>query len=103
MADVRFINVPLFDEIAVKNIYKDVSQLPLVKDCYPDEIPKGCQIDRSYFFNIYNSKYPEQLKETIDHANKQRYTVSNETAELNAITITEEWEKALNEMPFISK
>ena len=42
MTDVRFINAPLFDEIAVKHIYNDVSQQPLIRDYFPDEFPKGC-------------------------------------------------------------
>ena len=80
MNEVRFINPPLFDEIAVKHLYHDVSQQALVRDYFPDEFPKGCQCDRSYFYNIWNTKYPEQVKETIDHANAQRYTLSNEDA-----------------------
>lgn len=69
MKEVDFINAPLFDEIGVKNLYNHVSKLPLVKDYFPDEFPKGCQCDRSYFFNVWNTKYPEQVKEAIDHAN----------------------------------
>ena len=42
MHEVRFINPPLFDEIAVKHLYQDVSKQPLVKDYFPDEFPKGC-------------------------------------------------------------
>ena len=80
MSEVRFINPPLFDEIAVKHLYHDVSQQPLIKDFFPDVFPKGCQCDRSYFYNVWNSKYPDQVKETIEHANAQRYTVSNEDA-----------------------
>ena len=42
MHQVKFINAPLFDEIAVKHLYADVSKLPLTKDYFPDEFPKGC-------------------------------------------------------------
>ena len=42
MNEVNFINAPLFDEIAVKHLYNDVSKLPLIKDYFPDEFPKGC-------------------------------------------------------------
>ena len=44
-----------------------------------------------------------QVKEMIDYANAQRYTVSNEDARQNAITITDEWEEELKSMPFVSK
>ena len=47
--------------------------------------------------------YPDQVKETIDYANAQRYTLSNEDARQNAITITDEWEEELKAMPFVSK
>ena len=91
MVEVSFINPPLFDEISVKRLYNDVVQQPLIKDYFPDEFPKGCQCDRAYFYNVWNTKYPKQVKEAIDHANAQRYTVSNEEAKQNAITITNEW------------
>ena len=103
MSEVRFINPPLYDEIAVKHLYNDVSKQPLVKDYFPDEFPKGCQCDRSYFYNVWNSKYPNQVEETIKYANSQRYTVSNEKAEQNAICITQEWEDEIDNMPFVSK
>ena len=46
MTEVRFINPPLFDEIAVKHLYDKVSQQTEIKDYFPDELPKGCQCDR---------------------------------------------------------
>ena len=69
ISEVRFINPPLFDEIGVKNLYKDVIKQPGMKEYFPDEFPKGCQCDRSYFYNVWNTQYPEQVKETIDYAN----------------------------------
>ena len=69
MSEVKFINPPLYDEIAVKNLYSEVSQLELIKNYFPESFPKGCQCDRSYFYNVWNTMYPEQVKETIDFAN----------------------------------
>ena len=80
MNEVRFINVPLYDEIGLKHHYEDVRQLPLIKDYFPDQLPKGTQMDRAYFWNIYNFKYPDQVKEIVDFVNAQRYTISNEKA-----------------------
>ena len=42
MSEVRFINPPLFDEIAVKHLYEDVRQQPLMRDYFPDKLPKNC-------------------------------------------------------------
>ena len=93
ISDVKFINVPPFAEIAVKNVYSDVVKQPEMIDFFPDKLPKGCQSDRSYFYNIWNTKYPEQVKEVIDHANSVRYSTNNESVRQNAITITDEWEE----------
>ena len=70
MNQVNFINPPLFDEIAVKHLYDDVLKQPEVKVYFPDRLPKGCQCDRSYFYNVWNTIHPEQVKDTIDYANK---------------------------------
>ena len=37
MSEVRFINPPLFDEIAVKRLYEDVVKQPLMKPFFPDK------------------------------------------------------------------
>ena len=103
MKDVNFINAPLFDEIAVKRVYQEVVQQQLMRDYFPERLPKQCQMDRSYFYNVWNSKYPEQVQEIIAHANIQRYTISNEKAEQNAITITDDWQRELDSMPFVSQ
>ena len=60
--DVKFINVPPFKEIAVKNIYADVVKQGQMQDYFPDKFPKGSQCDKKYFYNIWNSIYPEQVK-----------------------------------------
>ncbi len=39
----------------------------------------------------------------ISHANKQRYTITSEKAEDEAINITDRWKKEIDSMPFISK
>ena len=103
MNEVRFINVPMYDEIGLVHIYEDVRTLPLMVDYFPDKVPKNCQMDRDYFWNVYNTKYPDEVAEIIKFANAQRYTVSNEEARQNAITISDEWLKELGSMPFVSK
>ena len=78
MEEVRFCNPPAFDEIGVKNLYDKVIAQDDMADYFPDKLPKGLQCDRSYFYNVWNTLYPEQVAEVIKHANKQRYTVTNE-------------------------
>ena len=74
-----------------------------MKSFFPEKLPKNCQMDRGYFYNIWNSQYPDQVQNVIKHANAQRYTISNEKAELNSIKITDEMQRELESMPFVSQ
>ena len=103
MSEVKFVNVPAFDEIGVKYLYDDVVKKEGMAKYFPDKFPKGAQCDKGYFYNVWNTVYPEQVKEVIQYANSQRYTVSNEQAEQNSIMISERWQQALDSLPFVSK
>ena len=70
MEDVRFVNVPTFDEVSVKQMYKDVVSQEDVAAYFPDKYPKGMQCNRAYMFNIWNTLYPDQVKKVIQHANE---------------------------------
>ena len=41
MSEVRFINVPAFDEIAVKYLYSDVIKKEGMAQYFPDKFPKN--------------------------------------------------------------
>ena len=66
---VKFINAPSFSEIGVKNIYYDVIKQPKMRDYFPDKLPKQCQMDRHFFFNIWATLYPQDVEYVIKHAN----------------------------------
>ena len=81
MDDMKPVNVPAFDEIGVKYLYDEVVKKEGMSKYFPDKFPKNTQCDKAYFYNVWNTIYPEQVKEVIQYANKQRYTVSNQDAE----------------------
>ena len=54
-------------------------------------------------YNVWNTIYPDDVKKVIDHANSQRYAIDADKNKEHAIIITEEWQKELDSMPFISK
>ena len=35
----------------------------------PSKLPKGKMMDRDYFFNIFNTLYPEEVKALVSTAN----------------------------------
>ena len=70
MEKVSFINPPNWDEIGVKNLYAQVTGQDEMKKYFPDKWAKGSQCDKSYFFNVLNTIFPDQVKTVIDNANQ---------------------------------
>jgi len=85
---VNFINVPKYDELSVKRLWPEMRESPDFCRFFPDKLPQGRLIDRSYFFNVMNTCNPEYTSELIRHANKQRHSVNQASDELKAIEVT---------------
>ena len=45
---------------------------------FPDNLPKGRSIDRTYFFNVLNTVYPEYTQSIIKYAEEQRHSAKAE-------------------------
>ena len=67
---VRRINVPLYDELSVGNLW------PMFKDdaqfmkYFPNKLAQGRLPDREYFFNIMNTFHSNYVEQIIKHANE---------------------------------
>jgi hypothetical protein len=72
------VNVPLYDELSVKNLWPEMIQYPEFRRYMPDHLPKGRQIDRSYFFNVMMTLNPEYTGTIIQHAEHQRHSAATE-------------------------
>ena len=59
MSEVNFVNVPAFDEIGVKHLYDQVIAKEGMAQYFPTNFPKNTQCDKSYFYNVWNTIYPE--------------------------------------------
>ena len=103
MQEVKFCNAPAYDEIGVKALYAKVITQPRMADYFPDKFPKGSQCCRTYMYNVWNTIHPEDVQAVFEHANSARYAVDNEKVKDNSILITEEWQRELEAMPFVSK
>lgn len=99
---VDFINVPKYDEISVKALYDKLLTFENMPLYFPDKYPKGRQADREYFFNIANTLHPDVVKDVIEHASNQRYSLSGEKQQQEAIVISDDWAEELKAMPFFS-
>ena len=70
MNEVKFCNPPAYDEIGVKNLYVHIVSMEGMGMYFPDKFPEGRTCDRSYMYNVWNTKYPEDVKEVISYANQ---------------------------------
>jgi hypothetical protein len=75
MMNVKIINVPDYDEIGVKHLYERVVQRPGMAEYFPDKFPIGRTCNREYMYNVWNTMHPEDVKEVIEYANSQRYSI----------------------------
>ena len=69
----RFINVPKYDELSVKNILPLFVEDAEMMKYFPDTYPKDKGPTRDYFFTILNTLHPDYLAGIIKHANKVRF------------------------------
>ena len=103
LKQVKWINVPLFDELSVINIWPMTKGNEQIMKYFPNKMPKGRVPDREYFFNILNTFQPKYVEIIVRHANEQRNSVANEARAKETIEVSDKWWDALNSVPFISR
>ena len=100
---VSRVNVPLYDELSVANIWPMMKIDEKFMLYFPTKMAKNRLPDREYMFNILNTFQPNYLQALIKHANDQRNSVSNDAIAREAIEVSDDWWDALNSVPFISR
>ena len=88
---IKPIKVPLLAELNVKDLWLKYKEMPEVNRYLPDRVPKGRQLDRTFFFNILNTVAPEVVSKIIEHSLTQRNKVETELEKQETIQITPEW------------
>ena len=91
LKEVKFIEVVKYDELAVKHLYGEFIELPLMAEYFPNKYPKGRQCDREYMFNVANTLHEEVVKAVIEHALKQRHAVEGIKMQDENVLINEHW------------
>ena len=99
---MRYVNVPLYDEISVLKLWPIMQQNKEFMMFFPDNLRKGLLPRRDYFFNILNTIDPEYMTSVIDHANKQRHDPASKPDSLDYIEVTEAWYDKLQNSSFVS-
>ena len=99
LAEVKMVEVPKFQELSVQNLYPKFQNKPEMMIYFPDQLPKGRMPDRSYFFNVMNTLYPEYTQQLIQHANSNRVVAAPSDDQHEFVHISEEWWQKLNDLP----
>ena len=102
-ADVKFIEVPHFEELSVKKFYPMMAKDAVFMSFFPDKYPIGKAPPRGYFFNIMNTLYPDYLQKCMAHANEQRTAADGVAMKDATIRMSEYWSEQLDSMPYLSR
>ena len=62
MKEVKFCNPPAYDEIGVRALYDKIMTDVEVKQYFPDKLPKGRSMDKSYIYNVWNTIREDDVK-----------------------------------------
>ena len=90
LKDIPTVNVPLYDELAIKKVLARVIKLPSVSVFLPKAVvEKNAPINRDFLFSVLATKEPELLNDLIYNAHKQRNVREGEEAEMENIEITQ--------------
>ena len=102
LSDVKWRNVPFYDELSVKSLWPDLQKDKQFMYYMPSKLPKGRVPDREYMFNILNTIREDYLNTICNFANKERNDAEGKKMEKEVIEITEGWLEKLKAVPFIS-
>ena len=100
MEVVRWVNVPKVDELSVKELWPHMQTNQKFMRFFPDQLPKGRNPDRDYFFNVLNTIEEKYCQQAIVHANQQRHTGGGQGQEEKAIVISSHMQEQLAKFPF---
>ena len=101
-SEIRTVKVPQYDELSVKNLWKDLSKEEQFKIYFPD-FKEGDKLpERQFFFDVLNTIFPDYLASIMQHASKQRMAADGEELKKETIELTPEWQEALSSLPFTS-
>lgn len=88
---VKSIKVPLYEELNVSKLWETYRKDDRLHAYLPDHVAKGRQVDRKWFFDLWNTVAPELLQPIIDNAEKVRTELTGAEAKEETIQITDEW------------
>jgi hypothetical protein len=81
----------MYPELSIKEIYAHYKSDETLMQYLPDKYAKGRQPDREFFFNVFNTLFPSQLKAMIDNARAKRFDTNTDEVKAETIEISQAW------------
>jgi len=101
--NVLKVNVPLYPELSVKDMYKDAMEDPEVAKYLPSIPDLSNKLpEREFFFGVLATIRGEFLKKAIDEANGKRFAVAKDEERKDIILIKDAWLDELTKHPYYS-
>jgi hypothetical protein len=96
-------DIPNYQELSVKNLYKDALGDPLLVKYLPSpEQLSGKLPERDFFFGILCTLKQQYMRDIIDEASKKRFKVQDDDPRKQGILISDTWMAELMKHPYYS-
>ena len=102
VTEIKHIVVPHYEEISVTAVFETYKNDEALMKYLPEIRAKGKQLDRTFFFNILNTVYPEVLPAIIASSREQRESRLSQGENRESIDIAANWAEELRSVPFHS-
>lgn len=89
--------------MSVQNLHKKMLADPKIAAYMPRQLAKNKLPDRTYFWNVVATVYPQWTKKAIEHANAQRFKSGESGVKMDEVICTPEIWSMLNELPYLSR
>ena len=102
-ADVVVMEIPLYAEISVKNLYDDVMNDPEVAVYLPTREQCSNKLpERHFFFGVLATVRTDYMKEIIKEAHDRRYKLQENDKKREGILLSDAWLEELTKHPYFS-
>ena len=100
--EIKPIVVPHYEEISVKAVFETYKNDEALLRYLPEIKAKGKQLDRTFFYNVLNTIYPEVMPAIVASSREQREKRMSHGENRESIDVASNWAEQLKSIPFHS-
>lgn len=101
--EVIHLEVPRYQELAVKNMYQDAMADELLASYLPSRKQLSNKLpEREFFYGVVATLRRQYMTDVIKHAHEQRYKAADNDPKKESIVVTSAWMDELTKHPYFS-